>query len=570
MRKIICFLGVLLMLHPIVLAEKVELIGEFPPTSAMTLNLGDNNALYRSRSAVSNKFECTLSGFTAEQEAAFQYALELWSQVLPADAKISIHASFTGNATNAYSVPLTYIKKGNIAYPLSLYNHKHSTDALNEPSIVIKFCSDLSKWDFSTDHTADIENGKYDFVTHALRAIAKGLGFTSSLTGSTATTIAHKASVFDSYVRNEANKRLNKLENKSDELLDFVCGDTYFALENYSNYRLYTNSTYNKNLSCSYFAPDVTIDTEKALMYPEINGRCHFIGSKIIDVLSSIGWKQINPIIATDDVNEAGIVQYDPEKEYEFYTVGIDVQNPTWRFEIYQTDQTLRQVASSSDATFQLSLPSEFYNTDARTEDGFVRCRISVSGRDSNRNAVSAVYYLLVEFRPPAPQIWLISSEPNGDRYKVTLGMYSYGATRYHIDLLEGMFIVSDWVQQPENAEYAEYVMDHIINGSYYRIEIKALNDYGYSDVSSYELSEVDLTSPVTEPILLNNNPLPEAGVEEVSSTEQKVISINYYNINGSLIYNSDYDAYNALAPGVYIKELIFESGKKSQTKIVK
>lgn len=256
----------LLSSRPIAWAETIELEGEFPTQTAIKLNIGKATTTQQSRSINTSRFDCSLTGFTTEQETAFRYALDLWSQVLPTDANISISASFTGSTTNAYSVPITYVKRGDMAYPMSLYNHKFPTDTFAEPAIVIKFCSDLSKWDFNTDYTAEIEEGKYDFVTHALRAIAKGLGFTSSLTGSTTTTIAHKSSVFDTFVRNDADARLCNLENKSVALYSFVSTNAFFAIENYQNYKLYTPSTYNKNQSCSYFDTDVIVDTEKALV----------------------------------------------------------------------------------------------------------------------------------------------------------------------------------------------------------------------------------------------------------------------------------------------------------------
>lgn len=300
-------------------------------------------------------------------------------------------------------------------------------------------------------------------------------------------------------------------------------------------------------------------------MYPEINGRCHYIGEKIVDIMHYIGWQQINPRIITDDISTTGIVQYDPEKIINFYTTDIDVNNPTWKFEIYQTDQTFRQISTSNADTFNISLPIKFYESDAQTEDGFVCGRISVTGRDNNKNTVNAYFPIFIEFRPPAPQIHLIGCEPNGDRYKLTLDVYSYGAAYYMIDIHAGMFIEEDVLQQ---SGAAQYVMDHAINGVNYRFDITAVNEYGYSDVSSLDLTGIDFANPDIESEIYDAVFSSNADFENITISNENIAVVNYYNLNGILIFTSKGDEKIRLQPGVYIKETVFKEGYAIFTKI--
>ncbi len=137
----------------------------------------------------SSTFEVTYTGFSAQAEVAFQFAVDIWEATLHSDVPIKIDAFWEplldenqnpdptrlGSAgpivLNLLSAPFV-----NTAYPVALSNKITGVDnATNDDDINARFNSFFPDWYFGTD--ANPAPNQIDFVTVVLHEIAHGLGY---------------------------------------------------------------------------------------------------------------------------------------------------------------------------------------------------------------------------------------------------------------------------------------------------------------------------------------------------------------------------------------------------------
>lgn len=564
--------SILIVCFSLVNAETLEFECELPPATADFLSINKRPTLETYKPTKSANITFSPSGFTVEEEVALRYALEIWAHALPASASINVIADFNCSSTTlAYKASTTILTcdSTQISYPSSLYNYLFDAPS-SEIDITIHFNSDKSIWHFNIDSSIPIPNGKYDFVTQALRAIGFGLGFGSSVSG---TTIAQASRydipyIFDTFVRDGNNTRLSSLKSKSTDFRNFIKNNTYFAFDNYSDYQLHSPSTYKNYVTLKYFATEETPDQEKALMYPEVNGRCHTIGEKIIDILETIGWKEKNLRIICHDIDETGIVPLDPSKEFIFSTYGLKINNTEWRFEILKNDMSTELIQYSTGNNFSISLPEDFSQNDYRTAEGYIKCLISASGTTDSGETKTASYSLFVEFRPSTPKMWLMNSQLINGRYQLTFGINAYGANRYNIT--EYNPVISSMTDYDiRQSGFATWINPYIIKGSYFSFTVRAFNDYGQSDEICYDLNGIDITKPITEPIELPIANQIETNVEIGKFQSPEIVTINIFSLSGQKLISRSGNYNNIQLPkGLYIKENVYNTGEKSINKI--
>lgn len=505
--------------------EILEFEGQFPSASAEKKYVMAHPDDVRLKSDIFGKFKVEFSGFNEEQKYAFQMALKLWEEAIPLSKEVTIHATFNASGANAYTASV-HASKNLLEDPLSLINYPMSllvqksdlyNDERTDPDITINFNQNLNLWDFNTDASLSLPEGKFDFVTEAMRAIAKGLGFGSSLIGREGNISfqgnADRTYIFDHHVRNANNDRLYAFEARTPELNAFVKNPAYWDRGNYTDYQLYTPAdVFNKYTTLLYFNPSG--DNEKLLLEPQCNGRIRHIGSKILDVLQDIGWQRAPEFKVTNNqLPESGIIDHQPGRSLTFAcTPDPFINNYKWTFQVVQKDATYRTISTSTSSNFTIGLPQKYTYTDDRTSSGAVKCLIHLTATTSDNRTLEADYALFVNYFPEIPVIDLIQITPKGDGLcKLELGFSSLGADSYTVDVDdEDAFLI--WDVMVHQTGYAKCTIDDLFIGSNYTFIVKAISSRGNS--SSAPL--------VFHPI---NNP---AGKIEIEIQDENIILQKY------------------------------------------
>lgn len=208
------------------------------------------------------------SGFSSQAKTAMDYAVSIWESMLPADAKITISASWEKISTNgvlAQSTITGYAAGWGIDalnpmafYPVALAE-KINGASLNEDQqgdISLSVNSSIN-WYLGTD--GKTPTSKYDLVTVLLHEICHGLGFFDSFDSDGTIGwygISSIPMIYDTFVENYVGNRLTdtlKFPNYSSSLYyQLIGGQLYFNGPLLSQYSLFNNYS---NLRARLYAP---------------------------------------------------------------------------------------------------------------------------------------------------------------------------------------------------------------------------------------------------------------------------------------------------------------------------
>ena len=145
------------------------------------------------RACRDNDFTVVSSGFTAESQDAFQYALELWSRTLNLTVPLKVNAEWVPLAPGVLgSANATWIWNlgDSLTYPSALADQLVGEDIHTQsqfspsdpwydaPDMEVRFNSDFPDWYFGLDGCPG--PNQIDFVTVVMHEIGHGLGFFSS------------------------------------------------------------------------------------------------------------------------------------------------------------------------------------------------------------------------------------------------------------------------------------------------------------------------------------------------------------------------------------------------------
>ncbi|HYE96801.1 MAG TPA: hypothetical protein VD962_11390 [Rubricoccaceae bacterium] len=140
-------------------------------------------------------FNVTYNGFSPEAQAAFQHAVDIWSQHLTSSVTINVTANWSplGPSILGSAGPTTLhtfagAPHPNTFYPVALAEAISGTNinAAGAADITATFNSDFALWYFGTDGNPPA--GEYDFVSVVLHELGHGLGFVGSATVDDGTT----------------------------------------------------------------------------------------------------------------------------------------------------------------------------------------------------------------------------------------------------------------------------------------------------------------------------------------------------------------------------------------------
>ncbi len=277
------------------------------------------------------KFIVTYEGdWTVDMKGAFEYACEIWEENLPTSLPINITAKIakirsSGGKTVLSSTRIQKLYdskyKGITGYQTHLYsqvkgvllseynrgtNYQYidslTTDFFDKPDMTITYNSDCIN-DFSFSLDAMAVGDKYDFVTLALRDIAKGLGFNSAIVSNVAKTqlnITHRdLSPFEYLICNTIGTDAVQAFNNATQ------GSVNINIPSYGNIQLYAPTTWENNMSLNYFITDTTKNVTSLLSH-EFGKGCVIrdISDNYDTILrTAMGWYTIIATSSNSNVN---------------------------------------------------------------------------------------------------------------------------------------------------------------------------------------------------------------------------------------------------------------------------
>lgn len=418
--------------------------------------------------------------WTEEKRNAMEYAVKLWEEKLQtAYPKIKIKVEFfhplngalvkTKNVQwynmcaeqvsyAAYSlVPAPMVKRYiNDDMFLSENYYEYADEIIEKTDIVISFTDeDVFYW--GTDGKTDAD--RYDFVTVALREIAKGLGICSN--------VSKRASSFW-YENNKGECfaydnfiGVSQFADQSAELAAYVqkgqidCG--------YRGVTIYAPSQWVPGVSLNYFTENSSRDSTGLLLKPYMGKQesCHYIGEKVTDLLDDLGWRKPIPVGGPSSSVETSVMNsntIDYNTGYSFASsvsrsqvdsiMGLRqipqpkiesrslnhpnvVNNYGWRLDILQKDGTFittKEVIGVGESyqPFKVT-PADVPDSEnwTRTADGLLRARIYNKGFDG----IIKYTYAFLDYLPAQPKLGIKKRVASGVFANLSLGYLLEGTS---------------------------------------------------------------------------------------------------------------------------------------------
>ena len=255
--------------------------------------------------------------FPAEAQAAYLYAVAIWSTYLNPAQTIKIRACWKQLPTGALGSAGPYLyanipglPQSNVWYPQALIQALTGTDPSGGGyAITSRFTSDIGAgygtWYFGLDGNPGL--GHYDFVSVVLHEIGHGLGFTGSMTVSAGLGNYNLCTsgpspfcapeIYDQFTQNQAGTPLLNLPNNSAELAAALTSAAYFSGANTNaangglRAALYTPAIWAQGSSFSHLAESFN-DTPNSLMTYSLNNgeSVQAPGPVALGILADIGW----------------------------------------------------------------------------------------------------------------------------------------------------------------------------------------------------------------------------------------------------------------------------------------
>jgi hypothetical protein len=214
--------------------------------------------------AVTATITVTYSGFSAQAQAAFQAAVDIWANTISSPAPIRVNANFvplgTGILGSAGPSRICSVGAGvaNTGYAAALADKLNGSAfcaALSPPissEINATFNSSFADWEFGT--TGVGVAGKYNFLTVVLHELGHGLGFFGSMTASSSSGTFLGSfgrnfggpvfpDIYDRFARTGGGAALIGFANPSAALgAQLVSNDTFFNGANTGTAKLETHN----------------------------------------------------------------------------------------------------------------------------------------------------------------------------------------------------------------------------------------------------------------------------------------------------------------------------------------
>lgn len=189
MMRFKCFFSVLVLIGLVGVASSAELT-QRPGPRLVIRDKGISEPVYLPPRVVAEKsvtatFEVTYNGFSAEAQAAFQAAVDLWSRYITSPVVIRVQADWTPleedvlGSAGSRSIWRGLASDPETWYPDALIDALAGFDVgEGEFDIVASFNSDYDRWYFGTDGNPPFNRS--DLMSVVLHELCHGLGFVGS------------------------------------------------------------------------------------------------------------------------------------------------------------------------------------------------------------------------------------------------------------------------------------------------------------------------------------------------------------------------------------------------------
>lgn len=264
--------------------------------------------------AATANIEVTYVGFTPQAQTAFQYAVDIWSNLVTSDVPIKIYAEYKeldpgvlgSTIWGTLFANFKNAQRNNVWYPVAMAE-KIAGEELNEPEdyeIYMSF-SNAIDWYQGTDQNTP--TGKYDMVSVVLHEIAHGLGYTSNTfvedsgTGTYTIVGGTNPIIFDTSLENGSGENLiMEYQNNTTAFGGQITGEDLFfnsfSFGGSSLPQLYAPSSWDSGSSVAHLdETKYPAGNANSLMTPQLGTAesIHDPGLSLL-MLDDMGWTSMN------------------------------------------------------------------------------------------------------------------------------------------------------------------------------------------------------------------------------------------------------------------------------------
>jgi len=325
-------------------------------------------------------FNVTYNGFSAEAQAAFQKAVDIWETLIISPVTINVVANWTplgsgvlGSASaGTFHANFDGAQQLNVFYPAPLAE-KMAGKELNDPTdadIFANFNSANSAWSYSLDQNVSTP-GRYSLVTVVLHELGHGLGFLDSytVTGNNGVVGLQSTGVpvpYDLALENNFGTNLFVgFTSPSAALRDQLISNNLFyrspaVVQNNANApgRVFAPTTFSNGSSIAHWDESTFNGTTNALMTPQVapNERIFDPGELTLSMFRDMGWEfvYINHIRLTDTENTTGPYLI----EATFQADKAPISAPTVVYNNGGSNQELPMILDVNSGTYKATIPS--------------------------------------------------------------------------------------------------------------------------------------------------------------------------------------------------------------------
>lgn len=491
---------------------------------------------------------------------AVNVAKELWESNLPAGPTIYVTvecmpleddlAMFTEWAGNTEPALL------GCPNALASQIKQFAIGTVESPDAFICFNTN-TKWNCRFVNT---EDDSYNVTTMALRGIAIGLGFGTSIMDidDVLQYYFECPAYFDKLLQKD-DIPLTSLDIESDEARAFVTSDKVVAKANSGTYKMYSPQTFEQYKSLVYLKEDNSL-----MSYTLGKGNSFFtVDSATKDILMTLGWNMPDSgfEISCSDIGEDGIGSSYQSHTFTLSSGNESVNNYNWTFSLKNSEGNFVRVKNGTANSFTIdnieSSDGYYVNMDGDLE-GKVECEYSVRGK----NYMAIPFSLSLELKPVIVSVDRLSVVNSGPYdFFVELSAQYRGADRMYVEL-EEEFNTSVRTSVYEEPFYA-HIKTGTMNSLYYSwVTLIARNKYGeVYKTFEYEPKYNRMTEVADH-----------SGIECIEGDEHTDTQVRVYSVQGNLVWeglDSEFGKQD-LPSGLYIKKAFDRKKGISVKKIIK